>query len=141
MIELSDKVIDEVVQFEKDLTFVRNFLEKLPKEVNRLYELIGIKDQEKIDLLHHIEFLRLDASKGWRAYSKLHNVLNERREAKDLHEVMSIANDLIKGKVSVAVLSTAVGDVRKAIKQQEKRIYKPRQLKNLDYGDNSKVSV
>lgn len=141
MIELANEVSSEVIQFEKDLTFVRNFLDKLPREVSKLYELIGIKDQEKIDLLHHIEFLKLDASKGWGAYSKLHVSLNERREAKDLHEVMSIANDLIKGKISASTLSTAVGDVRKAIKQQEKRTYKPRQLKNLDYGNKDKLSM
>ena len=77
MIDLDD-IMKEVVQFEKDLTFVRNFLEKLPKEVDRLYELIGVKDQEKVDLLHHIEFVRLPANKGWSAYNQLHIVLNER---------------------------------------------------------------
>ena len=136
-----NKVTEEVIQFEKDLTFVRNFLEKLPKEVERLYNLIGIKDQEKIDLLHHIEFVRLPANKGWEAYNQLHKVLNERRDAKDLHEIMGIANDLIKGKVSTSVVSTALGDVRKAIKQQDKRTYRPRQLVDLNYGNKGTVSV
>lgn len=136
---MANDVLEEVLKFEKDLTFVRNFLEKLPRETERLYELIGIKDQEKTDMLHHMEFLRLDVFKGWGAYKKLHIIMNERREAKDLHEVMSLANDLLKDKITVAKLSTAVGDVRKVIKIHEKRTYKPRQLKELNYGCSNKV--
>lgn len=133
---MEDGVLDDVVKFEKDLRFVRDFLDKLPKEVDRLYNYIGIKDKEKIDYLHHIEFVKPPAHKASQSYYQLHNILNERRKAKDLHEVVSLAYDLIKGKISVATLSTALGEIRKVIKQQENRYYNPRRLNELDYGDS-----
>ena len=132
-----ERVHPEVLQFEKDLRFVRDFLDKLPKEVDRLYNLIGVKDQEKVDYLHHIEFVKPPAHMASKTYYDLHTILNERREAKDLHEVMSLAYDTIKGKIATATLSTALGEIRKVVKQQEKRFYNPRQLKELDYGESS----
>ena len=110
MIELED-----IKQFEKDLTFVRNFLEKLPREVASLSKVISCKDREQEDLLHHIEFVKLPANQGYTAYRRLHIIRNERRQAKNLYEVVKLANDLTKDKLSVSTLSTALGEVRKII--------------------------
>jgi len=128
--------MDDIKQFEKDLTFVRNFLNKLPEEVNRLSKLIGCKDREQEDLLHHIEFVKLPANQGYTAYKRLHIVRNERREAKELFEVVKTARDLTKDNLSVASLSTALGSVRKIINNKTTKKYTPRELTDLNYISN-----
>lgn len=128
--------LDDIRQFEKDLTFVRNFLNKLPEEATRLSKLIGCKDREQEDLLHHIEFVKLPANQGYTAYKRLHIVRNERREAKELFEVVKTARDLTKDNLSVASLSTALGSVRKIINNNSSKKYTPREITDLNYISN-----
>jgi len=129
--------LEDIKQFEKDLTFVRNFLEKLPREVASLSKVISCKDREQEDLLHHIEFVKLPANQGYTAYRRLHIIRNERRQAKNLYEVVKLANDLTKDKLSVSSLSTALGEVRKIINNSSNKKYKPRELNDLNYGNNN----
>lgn len=142
MIELSvteeNDVIEEVMQSEKDLAFVRNFLDKLPKEVEYLTQQIDKKQREQEDLLHHIEFETLPANKGYEAYRKLHLVRNERRKAKDALDVMKCANDKLKSKLpNISVFNSALGEVRSVISKQKNRKYKPRELTDISYGNNT----
>lgn len=138
MIDLDEVVIDEITQFEKDLTFVRDFLDKLPKEVDYLTKLVETKQREQEDLLHHMEFESLSANKGYEAYRKMHIVRNERRKAKDLLDVMKCANDKLKSKLpNISVFNSAVGDVRGIVGKHKTRKYKPRELHSLSYGNNA----
>jgi len=129
--------LEDIKQFEKDLTFVRNFLEKLPREVASLSKVISCKDREQEDLLHHIEFVKLPANQGYTAYRRLHIIRNERRQAKNLYEVVILANDLTKDKLSVSTLSTALGEIRKIINNSSNKKYRPRELSDLNYGNNN----
>lgn len=138
MIDLDDVVIDEITQFEKDLTFVRDFLDKLPKEVEHLTKLVETKQREREDLLHHMEFESLSANKGYEAYRKMHIVRNERRKAKDLLDVMKCANDKLKSKLpNISVFNNAVGEVRGIVGKHKTRKYKPRELYDLSYGEKA----
>ncbi|KOS60382.1 hypothetical protein FJQ98_15840 [Lysinibacillus agricola] len=87
--------------------------------------------------MHHIEFVKLPANQGYTAYRKLHIVRNERRQAKNLYEIVKLTNDLTKDKVSVSTLSTALGEVRKIINSSSNKKYKPRELSDLNYGNNN----
>lgn len=110
MINLTKDTLKEVIQFEKDLAFVRDFLDKLPKEVEYLSQLVDQKQREQEDLLHHIEFETLPANKGYEAYRKLHIVRNERRKAKDMLDVMKSANDKLKPKLpNISIFNNTLG--------------------------------
>lgn len=138
MINLTKDTLKEVIQFEKDLAFVRDFLDKLPKEVEYLSQLVDQKQREQEDLLHHIEFETLPANKGYEAYRKLHIVRNERRKAKDSLDVMKCAYDKLKPKLpNISIFNNALGDVRGLINKQKNRRYKPRELTDITYGSNN----
>ncbi|WP_206701508.1 hypothetical protein [Lysinibacillus sphaericus] len=138
MINLTKDTLKEVIQFEKDLAFVRDFLDKLPKEVEYLSQLVDQKQREQEDLLHHIEFETLPANKGYEAYRKLHIVRNERRKAKDMLDVMKSANDKLKPKLpNISIFNNTLGDVRGIINKQKNRNYKPRVLTEITYGNNN----
>jgi len=134
---LTKDTLKEVIQFEKDLAFVRDFLDKLPKEVEYLSQLVDQKQREQEDLLHHIEFETLPANKGYEAYRKLHIVRNERRKAKDMLDVMKSAYDKLKPKLpNISIFNNTLGDVRGIINKQKNRNYKPRVLTEITYGSN-----
>lgn len=138
MINLTKDTLKEVIQFEKDLAFVRDFLDKLPKEVEYLSQLVDQKQREQEDLLHHIEFETLPANKGYEAYRKLHIVRNERRKAKDMLDVMKSANDKLKPKLpNISIFNNTLGEVRGIINKQKNRKYKPRELTEITYGNNN----
>jgi len=138
VINLTKDTLKEVIQFEKDLAFVRDFLDKLPKEVEYLLQLVDQKQREQEDLLHHIEFETLPANKGYEAYRKLHIVRNERRKAKDMLDVMKSANDKLKPKLpNISIFNNTLGDVRGIINKQKNRNYKPRVLTEITYGNNN----
>lgn len=137
MINLTKDTLKEVIQFEKDLAFVRDFLDKLPKEVEYLSQLVDQKQREQEDLLHHIEFETLPANKGYEAYRKLHIVRNERRKAKDMLDVMKSAYDKLKPKLpNISIFNNTLGEVRGIINKQKNRKYKPRVLTEITYGSN-----
>lgn len=134
---MTKDTLKEVIQFEKDLAFVRDFLDKLPKEVEYLSQLVDQKQREQEDLLHHIEFETLPANKGYEAYRKLHIVRNERRKAKDMLDVMKSAYDKLKPKLpNISIFNNTLGDVRGIINKQKNRNYKPRVLTEITYGSN-----
>jgi len=138
VINLTKDTLKEVIQFEKDLAFVRDFLDKLPKEVEYLSQLVDQKQREQEDLLHHIEFETLPANKGYEAYRKLHIVRNERRKAKDMLDVMKSANDKLKPKLpNISIFNNTLGEVRGIINKQKNRKYKPRELTEITYGNNN----
>lgn|GEM_PF-1521353 len=138
MINLTKDTLKEAIQFEKDLAFVRDFLDKLPKEVEYLSQLVDQKQREQEDLLHHIEFETLPANKGYEAYRKLHIVRNERRKAKDMLDVMKSAYDKLKPKLpNISIFNNTLGEVRGIINKQKNRKYKPRELTEITYGNNN----
>jgi len=138
VINLTKDTLKEAIQFEKDLAFVRDFLDKLPKEVEYLSQLVDQKQREQEDLLHHIEFETLPANKGYEAYRKLHIVRNERRKAKDMLDVMKSAYDKLKPKLpNISIFNNTLGEVRGIINKQKNRKYKPRELTEITYGNNN----
>ena len=57
--------------------------ENMDKRYQELFKQLSLIDKEKTDLEHYIEFNKLNASEGWKAFKSLQNVLRQRREIKN----------------------------------------------------------
>lgn len=55
-----------------------------------LQQQLSIKDKEREDICHYIEFYNLNACQGYKIYKLLHQTLNERREIKNELEQINI---------------------------------------------------
>lgn len=97
--------------------------------ISRIDELSQIHSQlEKIqcDLLHYIEFNKLNCCNGYKAYAVLHEILNMRREVKDELEVLGyITGDFDKE------TQTKVKHICSSIMGKDNRSYAPRELDEL----------
>lgn len=135
--ERESNVNENVLKFKEDLTFVRDFLDNLPKQTKFLEEELEKLNGEQLDLLHYMEFRKLNAKEDYDAYRMMHEVQIRRRETKDLLEVVKTTNDKLKNKLpNISVFNSAVGDVRSIVNKYENRKYKPRVLYDIAYGEN-----
>ena len=94
---------------------------------NRLRELnaaLSKTDLELTDLEHYIEFNTLNASRGYEAYRKMHELLLRRRGIKDELQIVS-------GIKSSVPSMPNFQSMLKALKAVEKQKYRPRVLKDL----------
>lgn len=78
-------------------------------------------EAEICDILHYIEFNKLNAAQGWEAYEILKNSRIQRRKIKNL---LYIIGEIQKSDSK----DSACDAVRKALKTLKKREYKPRKL-------------
>lgn len=64
-------------------TKIKEMRDELKNDKDSLNSQLSILDKKVQDILHHIEFTKLSASKGYEAYSMLKKTLNTRREVKN----------------------------------------------------------
>lgn len=55
----------------------------LQQELEQVREQLSQYDKEKEDVLHYIEFANLNAYQGYKVYNLLHEIMQDRRTAKD----------------------------------------------------------
>lgn len=94
------------------------------KEQGELSQKLSRVDQEVSDIKHYIEFNKLNAADGYKAYKMLQDKLLERRAIKD---------DFLKFKVlSEAKVSDIFdGTLEQSLRELNNRTYTPRVLKEL----------
>lgn len=109
---------------EELLKTVRYVLDDIPKRFQYNYDDIGRCDQEITDLLHVIEMIDFDKTKGDFLLNELKKVRLRRRELKDendqLRPLVSIAE---KYKSMYKEADKAIGEVRKIKSRIETRTY------------------
>lgn len=88
---------------------------------------------EITDIQHYIEFLSLDAAKGYKAYKMLHERLTRRRFLKD---EIAKANFVLSGDAS----AFSTGKVTEQIQRMESRLYSPRVLMEL-FGSDTGLTL
>ncbi len=117
------------------------------REVKSTYELnydaVSKHDQEIGDLRHYIEFFEHDDATKMQIYQDLESAFRQRRKVKDENETMQVLYALFEKKEAQKFLndlSNVLGQVRSAVKKQEKRQYRPRIRKDLDF-DRVRVNI
>lgn len=87
-----------------------------------IYELSKV-DKELSDLLHYMEFAKLNAAQGYKAYKMVKERRIKRRHIKNEMDVLAV------------ILSQNVNDISKNIKnklnEMDKRTYNPREIEEL----------
>ena len=95
---------------------VLSIKEQLQEEINIVADQLSHYDKEKEDVLHYIEFNNLNACQGYKIYNLLHEIMKDRRAAKDkieyLHNIMNNLDSAISP-------------------SEQSRTYKPRALPTL----------
>lgn len=116
---VTNSTFDEVISKLKALD-VTSFT----KEQGELSKLLSQIDQEITDIQHYIEFNRLNAAEGYKAYKLLQDKLLVRR---------GIKNDMMKFQVltSAKVSDIFDGTLEKNLEVLANRTYTPRVLKEL----------
>lgn len=116
---VTNSVFDDVIEKFKSLD-VTSFT----KEQGELPQRLSQIDQEITDIQHYIEFNRLNAAEGYKAYKLLQDKLLIRR---------GIKNDMTKFQVltSARVSDIFDGTLDKSLESLSNRTYTPRVLKEL----------
>lgn len=118
---------DKALKFQKDLIMVRDFLDNLSKQIIVAEEELKNKDKETQDLLHFMELKGFSVSEGYKIARDMKIVRQERRELKDLLEVMTVTKSKLNGNFEkINLLNEAIGEVRKINKNKTTRRYTPR---------------
>ncbi len=129
---MQSNIQNEIEEFETHLKITRDFLEKLPGQLQFLTQELKSLEDESQDLLHYAELGRFNASEGYSIASELKRVRQERRRVKNLLELAQAVSNRIDGKFKhVSVLNKALGDVRHVINKQNRRYYHPRVREDL----------
>lgn len=100
------------------------FIVEVDNRLRELNDALSKADLELTDMEHYIEFNTLNASRGYEAYRKMHELLLRRRGIKDEIKIVSGI------KSSVPSMSN-FQSMLKVIRAVEKQKYKPRVLKDL----------
>ena len=88
-----------------------------------------------------MELKKFNASEGYVIARDMKKVRQERRELKDLLEVMVIAHAKIYNSFNnINLLNDAIGEVRKSCKNKGNRTYRPRVRLDLKDAINSNTS-
>ena len=131
---------DEVTELLKNISyFFRNIDDVRKKLENEL----GLKELERNDWLHEIEFGKLNAIERINVYSKLENVLHERRTVKNkiqlLRDMQSYSKKYIEKGICGDTDNTL--EILKNYKMNlEKSSYTPRIVKDLKCA-KKKISI
>lgn len=95
---------------------ISSFRKKIQEEIDLTFDQLSHYDKEKEDVLHYIEFNNLNACQGYKIYNLLHEIMNDRRAAKDkIKYLQNIITNLDSAKMS----------------QNTSRTYTPRALPTL----------
>lgn len=110
------------------ITETVNMLERMADLIERLETTrterqtqLGALDRQTQDELHYIEFSRLSAPKGYKAYKRLHEIRVERRRVKNEWQVAN----MLQGKLNQELL-VSIHQYLAAIDGLKNRCYEPR---------------
>lgn len=96
-----------------------NLFGDMDKRYQELFKQLSLIDKEKTDLEHYIEFNKLNASEGWKAFKSLQNILLQRREIKNEIEAIN----KIRGQ---GISITGLKKVSEGLAQIHNKKYTPR---------------
>lgn len=104
-----------------DVGNFKKFVNTLDKEKTDLLQALSETDEEICDILHYVEFGKLNAAQGWAASVMMKNARTQRRKIKDL---LYIINEIQHRNRNVSEAES----VKNAIIKLNQRKYTPRKL-------------
>lgn len=114
---------------------VREVIVDFPKQYKLAKDELSRVEQERQDLLHILEFARLDAVKTSMISRELKDVQRRRRDLKNeleyLNEIVESLKSFGKLKVIENTLNRSIGRLRKISRSQSNRTYNIRIRKDL----------
>ena len=97
------------------------------------YETVGRCDRLSVDIIHDIEFSNFTMKDGYKKAKELKTVKQERRQAKELMEYLTLIKNFSDNNQGVIQqLRELISDFDKTAEEQSKRVYVPRESKNID---------
>lgn len=121
----SESVFTESVQIWVDkLNDLNGLADEALKRKEKLVSDLSHVDKELADIRHYIEFTKLNACQGYKAYSMEKERLRKRRLVKNELVVVSIILDKKVG-------GSMTGEIKRRIEGLDKRKYEPRVLQEL----------
>jgi len=121
------------MEIEQTTILIRDAIRDIPKQYNANAERIRELEKERIDLLHLIEFVDLNAREGYKVYKELQSLQKERRKMKDENELLKhVIQSFSNMKGQIKHLDKAIGDIRNEKINLDKRSYRCRSRKDLE---------
>lgn len=121
------------MEIEQTTILIRDAIRDVPKQYNANAERIRELEKERIDLLHLIELVDLNAREGYKVYKELQSLQKERRKMKDENELLKhVIQSFSNMKGQIKHLDKAIGDIRNEKINLDKRSYRCRSRKDLE---------
>ncbi|WP_339179276.1 hypothetical protein [Oceanobacillus sp. FSL W7-1293] len=121
------------MEIEQTTILIRDAIRDIPKQYNMNAERIRALEKERIDLLHLIELVDLNAREGYKVYKELQSLQKERRKLKDENELLKhVKQSFSNMKGQLKHLDKAIGDIRNEKINLDKRSYRCRSRKDLE---------
>ncbi|MDO6451743.1 hypothetical protein [Oceanobacillus profundus] len=121
------------MDIEQTAVIIRDAIRDIPKRYSQNLDDIKRLEKERIDLLHLIELVDLNARDGFKVYKELQKVQRERRKLKDENEELKhLVPDLTNMKNKVDKFNQSIGAIRKTKTNREGRSYRCRARKDLE---------
>ncbi|MCT1575671.1 hypothetical protein M3E13_15505 [Oceanobacillus kimchii] len=121
------------MDIEQSINHVREAIRELPKLYGDNLDQIERLEQERLDLMHYMELVDLNARDGFKAYKQMQDVLRKRRVLKDQNEELKHVVPVLKSmKGKLKDLDMAVGGVRKSKEGLKVRVYRCRRRNDLE---------
>lgn len=118
---------EEVNKILDNLTLLKDYLIKIPNYHQSVKNDIEYYTAETTDLLHDLEFCKLDRTIGSRKAKALQKNQRNRRESKNLHEITTVLNTFaLNNKKLISDIQKVINQVQQIRTSQENRIYAPR---------------
>ncbi len=119
----------------KEMQAVRTIFFKRPEYYELLNKQLQKADHETQDLLHVLEFGKLDAVASMKITKDLKKLRKERRLIKKDLELLRIVYEFVEGSKGKSInkhdVGNAIGELRKAEKMHERRTYTMRVRSDL----------
>lgn len=111
----------------------KRLLSMIPREHQKLMTEVELNNSEMNDILHDIEFSKLDRTTGSRKAKALQKVQRERRDNKEKLEITGILNTLaVNNKKLISEIQKVQNQVKNMKKEQENRVYVPRVNEDIE---------
>lgn len=116
-----------IVKIEETINNLHEMTSEIPKRLKMIEQELSLCDLEKNDLLHLMEFNRLNAAEGARYSKELHITLNKRRELKDEYdELRSVLDNLNKSRTAKELATSIKKSKEDRVKIKSEKFYTPR---------------
>ena len=137
-------IIESMKDTLKLLGDVNYFFKNIDAVEKQLQAELYSKEGERDDLLHEIELSKLNAIERMQVYTKLENVLRERRVIKDKIDLVSTVKPYTTKYTMKGICGeteTTIKNIETLQKNQENRQYTPRILKDLKCAKKKKEDI